>query len=1057
MKIPRKNPLVHFAVERRVTMVMIVVGLLVLGWLSLERLPLEYLPSFSSSSVSVNVSYPSSSPGEVERLIARPLEDSLSTINGIETLSSSASADSANVNLNFLDGTDMELAVVEVRDRIDRARQHLPSGIDRINIRRFQSTDIPVLRFHVAADWPEDRLYTFIEEILQRRLERLDGVAQVQVRGARSTELQVLLDTGRMRAHGVDVRQLATVLRANHVNVSGGEIDQGSRRLLVRSVGELASVGEVRDLPINDRGLRLGDVAEVRYGYPDKEEYNFLNGREALTVRIYKASTANLLAVVDQVKAELAAIEALPDTEGLEMRIYADASVDVRAGVQQLRQAGLIGGGLAVLAVFLFLRRPRTTLLVAMAIPISVVFTFVIIYLLRQAGWSEMTLNVVSLTGLVLALGMLVDSSIVVIESIFRHRQELGEDPKTAALKGASEVALPIVASTVTTMCVFLPVIFLASGGGGFNFYMKEVGVIVCIVMVASLLVSLTLVPMVAVVLLRPGHHEPVHTMGWMARAYGWCLRRTLRHRLVFVVVIFGLLWGSWQLFAGIERTFSGRTVARQVTVEVDTPPNYSLVQTREVFTEVVGLLQEHREALDIADIAYEFSTGNGRSRGGRSGKRFDIYLKDEAESDQTTVEIRDAIRALMPEKAGVKFQIGQSQGHHGGGGIEVQLSGDDPEILRLLANRVAGQLRTLPLIRDVDTSLESGTDEIRVTVDRERTLQAGLSTQMVANTIRNALSSRPVSRFKAADRELDMVMQYRPEDRETLAQLKNLPVFVTGADGQGAAVPLSTLADMDQAPGPRTIERENRRAKVTVTANTTDPRAAFAAMGMVRGTLDGMSLPPGYEWSFGRWNRRQMADSDSSWFSLLFALLLVYMLMAALFESFTQPFTIMFAVPFAFIGVGVVMTLFGQPRDNMTDIGLIILAGVVVNNAIVLVDHINRLRGEGLSRHDAIVLGGQHRLRPILMTAMTTILGLTPMVAPFLAPGLFGPVEGRSAEWAPVGLVILGGLTTSTFLTVLIVPTIYSMVDDLARFSRRVARAVWRPARAKAELVEEG
>ena len=1031
------NPIVRFAVERRVTMGMAILGVVVLGWISLTRLPLEFLPSFSSSNISVRVAYPSSSPEEVERLVVRPLEDTLSTINGIETLSASASADSAVVNISFVDGTDMDLAAVEVRDRVDRARHLLPSDLERVWIRRFQTNDIPVLRFDLSAPWPEARLYDFAETVIQRRLERLEGVAQVSVDGLRSPQVQVNLDPARLAAHGVDVRALAAELRGSNLNLSAGEVTTGSRKYQVRTVGEFGSLDEIRQLPINARGLRLSDVADVAYAFPTQEDFNFLNGTESLTVSINKASTANLLAVVDRVKEELEAIAALPEAEGMKYRTFSDASVDVRVGLGQLRDAGLVGGALAILAVFLFLRRFRTTALVAVAIPISVIATFVLLYFLRQAGVLDITINVVSLAGLMLALGMLVDNSIVVIESIFRHRNELKEDSVTAAIRGASEVALPIVASTATTMCVFLPLIFLG-GGGRFKLYMENIGATVCIVMVASLLVALTVVPMAAAWLLRTQEAHAVERRSWLAEGYRFILRFTLRHRFAFVLSILALFGGVLYLFTTIERAVSGRSLEREIVVRVDTPRQYSLEQTAALYRDLYATLDSRRQELDIADIAYAYDRGTGRSRGGwRRGRQLSVYLKDEKESRLSTAAAREKIRALLPVMAGVEFKIATEQGRHGSTGIEVELMGEDPAVLELIAATVARELAALPSIADVDTSLDSGDEEIRVEVDRERALAVGLSTRAVAATVTSALSSRAVSHFKTGEREVDLIMQYREADRETLEQLKNVAIFAGGT-----ALPLGALADFRKAAGPESIERENHQAKLTVSANTRDPRAAFAAQGDVGRILGSIAMPAGYSWSFGRWSRFQAQDQSSALFALLLALPLVYMLMAALFESFSQPFTIMFSVPFALLGVGLVMKLASQPWETMTMIGLIILLGVVVNNAIVLIDHINYLRQSGMGRDEAILLGGQHRMRPILITAITTILGMTPMIAPYLLPGVFGPLEGRAASWAPISLVIVGGLTTSTFLTLIIIPTIYSLIDDLSRFAGRVARA---------------
>ncbi len=526
----RVHPIIRFAVERRVTMFMATLGVLVLGWLSLSRLPLEFLPMFESSSISVEIPYQSSSPEEVERSIIWPLEDSLGTINGVKVLSSRASGSSASVDVEFQEGTDMELAAVDVRDRIDRVRDQLPGDIEQIFVRRFQSTDIPVLRSSLSAPWTQEELNDFVEDVLLPRIERLDGVAQARVRGMMSRELRIELLPDRMAAHGVDVRELRQALQSNHVNVSGGYLREGSRRLLVRTVGEFQSADEIRRMPIRADGLRVGDIADVKFGYPDKYEYSFLNGAEAIAMAVNKNSDANLLAVVNRVKGELEAIQATPEGEGLEVRHFHDASVDVNQGLTELSRSGLIGGGLAIVFMFLFLRKFRTTLLVALAVPLSLVMTFVMMYLGRQAGVTDITLNVMSLMGLMLAIGMLLDNSIVVIESIFRHRQELGDDARESALLGTSDVAMPIICSTATTICVFVPLIFVGGGGGGrFASFMGDIGTTVVVVMLGSLLISLTVVPMMAAILLRSESKRRFRLLDRISEMYGATLGFTLR------------------------------------------------------------------------------------------------------------------------------------------------------------------------------------------------------------------------------------------------------------------------------------------------------------------------------------------------------------------------------------------------------------------------------------------------------------------------------------------------------------------------------------------------
>jgi HAE1 family hydrophobic/amphiphilic exporter-1 len=1035
----RINPIARFAVERRVTMGMAVLGIVVLGYLSLQRLPLEFLPEMSRPSMWVQAPYNSSSPEEVERIIVRPLEDILGTVNGIETLSVRASASQGSVSLSFEDGTDMDLAAVEVRDRIDRIRHLLPSDLRRVFIRRFQSTDMPVFRLQVSADWERDRLYFFVENVLQRRLERLEGVAQIDAWGLNQRQVEVQIHPARMRSHGIGVREISTALRTNNVNVSGGWVKEGGRKLVIRSIGEFQTLDEIQNLPLRGNGIRLSDVADVAFTYPRQDSFNFLNGQEALTVSVYKASTANLLDVVDRVKVELDEIQKLQSAQGIRFRPLRDSSVDIRKGLGQLRNAGLLGGGLAILFLFFFLRKVRTTLLVAIAIPISVVLTFVIMYFSRQMELSNITINIISLMGLMLAVGMLVDNSIVVIEAIFRRFQDLGEDAKTAALRGTSEVAMPIIASTTTTICVFVPLVFLGSGGG-FMRFMTDVGTTICIVMVSSLLVALTVVPMVATILMKGESSQRSSIVDWLVRNYGIVIGFTLKHRFSFFLSILAMLYGSWLLFGTIERSFSPRTMERQVALYIDTPRHFTIEQKAELHEDVFQLLMSKKDELEIKDISYRYRRGSGRSRGGfGGGSRVDVILTDEEESKLSTREIQGRIREILPVKPGINFRLAQSRGRHGGGmmGISLDLSGDDLGVLELVAERVVKRLEEIPFIKDVDTSLESGDEEVHVEVNRERALAAGLSTQAVAMTINNALTSRPVSRLKTEEREVDLVMQFREEDRQTLDQLKKMPVFNTAN-----ALPIGALADFRMEKGPRTIERENRRPEISITANTSGPSSSFRMLGQVREIMESVNLPPGYEWSFGRWARHAQQDFGEAGFSLLFAMLLIYLIMAALFENFIQPLTIMFSIPFAFIGVGIVLKITNQPLDNTSNLGLIILVGVVVNNAIVLIDHINHLRWEGMSRTEAVILGGKHRLRPILMTALTTLLGLTPMVAPLLLPGWLGTPEGNAANWAPVGLVIMAGLAASTALTLIIIPTIYSIMDDFLVFMRRVIRA---------------
>jgi HAE1 family hydrophobic/amphiphilic exporter-1 len=731
-------------------MAMGVAGVIVLGWLSLTRLPLEFFPSFTWEKISVDAAYPSSSPAETERLIVRPLEGSLGTISGIDSISAFATAQSGYVSVGFAPGTDMNIAAMEVRDRVDRVRSQLPPDLERVRIRSFESSSRPVFRFELSAPWDRDRLYRFVEDVVVRRLMRLDGVADVGVRGDQSRQLQINLVASRLAAHDIDVRDVASVLRANHLTRTVGRVREGSQSYLVQVDGRLRSVHDFKNLPIGDSGFRLGDVADVSLAYPERDEFNFLNGAESLGVRIYKASTANLLEMIDLVRAELDDIRAMPEAAGLQINIYGDDSKDVREGLASLRNTGLLGGALAIFFMFLFLRRFRTTLLVAIAIPVSLVVTFAIMYLSRQAGWTNLTLNIMTLMGLMLAVGMLVDNSIVVIESVFRHHHDLGEDARTATLKGASEVVRPIFASTVTTMCVFLPMVFMSSGAR-FAIFINNIGIMVVVVMAASFLVAITVIPMVSARLLGGEATRSFPLFDRLTNAYDRSLRFMLRHRLAFATLIVIVLWWSWSSYQNIERSMSMKSYERQMYIQVDMPKAYSVDQKHALFEEIYGVLDDLRDELEIADLSYEYRRSAGRSRGWGGSNRFDIYLTDETRGAKDTGEIRDRIEQLLPTRPGVSFTVSRSmRGHHSktGAGFELRLVGDRAEMLEEISGRVQAALASSPGLTNVGSSLESGDEEIWVRPDCDRTLQAGLSSQAVGMSVSSALSSRPVTYF---------------------------------------------------------------------------------------------------------------------------------------------------------------------------------------------------------------------------------------------------------------------------------------------------------------------
>ena len=1081
--------LAHYAITRPVTLLMATISMIVLGVISFGRLPLEQYPSISSSSVTVTVSYPSASPEEVEREITLPLEQSLALLGNLDEVSSSSRGSSGSVRVSFVAGTDMDLAVMDVRDRVDQARALMPSEVERVQIRRWQSDDRPILDADLTWRGDGDRLFDIVRKVVEPRLLRINGVANVTIDGIEEKQLTVELDQQRLNALDISLPSLAAQLRNNNVNVSLGRVMDGGLRYQVRAQGEFAEVDEIGRLPVPGKGVTLNDLGEVRYEYPERTSYERLNGSDAVEVELYKASTANVVDVAEDARRVLEGLDAQYG-EDLEIEITRDRAGEVLSELYKLLDSAVLGGVLAVAIIFLFLQSVRSTLVIGIAIPVSVCCVFTGLYVAREFFGSAVTLNMVSMVGLMLAVGMLVDPAVVTLESIFRRRQEEGDSAADAAVKGADEIGMAVVASSLTTMCVFIPFFFLSTGR--VSRWMGDAGLTICLAVGVSTVVSLALIPLASSRLFRDGAErwdrllrvvvlaivvaaiglksysvgidgmknwgrttgfrvlQTTLNMGWvtatvlgatvlllgllvrrfrrhgMRSSYVSLLTWTLDHRAVTLAATIGLLGLGLWLFGKIEQQGTPYQRERSVAMTIEVERSFRLAETDSLFRQIEAELLSHKTQLDIETLSTRINQRGGSVR---------ARLVDADQGNLTTTEAGLAIRRLMPERVGVTYKMGRSRSWSGSElGVEVQLQGIDADVLEVLAEEVKLRMAQLPGVLTVDSSLEDGEEEIQVSVDREQALSYGVSASEVASTISTALGTRRTTDFKAPEREIGVVVQLEEADRLNLEQIKN-----TTFEGRDQTrVQLGALADFDYAEGPRTLQREDRQQTVTVFANTTDRRAAMKLTPAVTAMMVDLRLPPGYSYDLGRASRWVQQDTDETDFTLIFALLLIYLIMASLFESLIHPFTIMFAIPFSLIGVAVGLFAMDIPLDSNGTLGLLILFGIVVNNGIVLVDHINQYRREGMPRREAILRGGQNRMRPILMTAATTMLNLMPLVLPMI----YGTSEGFSRRWGPVGLVVVSGLMTSTILTLVLAPTLYSLLDDLSLWMRRVARA---------------
>lgn len=1078
----------EFSLKRPVTTLMLALCAVVVGVVALDRLPMEQLPSISSSGITARVQYNNSSPEEVERLVTLPLEQTLGTLNNIDRISSSSGHNRGEVRVDFKAGTDMDLANMEMREKLDQARALLPADVDRVSLRRWQSDQRPIVYANLAWRGDGDRLLDVIQKVIEPRLLRLNGVANVVIDDLEEKQLIVELDQERLQTHNLSLPSLGWQLNANNTNLSLGRVLDGGQRYMARAVGEFTRVEDIASMPLLGGQFRLGDIGAINYGFPEKRRYERLNGVDALQLEIFKASTANVVDVGEVIVAELEAIEG--EYAGkLDVAIVRNRAEDVLQEADTLVNSALLGAFLAMVIIFVFLRNIRSTIVIALAIPTSALCVFIGMYVAREVFESTITLNMVSMMGLMLAVGMLVDPAVVVLESIFRRRQEDGLAADEAARVGSREVGIAVLASALTTICVFVPFFFLSEGRSAA--WMKDAGIAICLAVVVSMIVSLSLIPLASSRLLRAGVERfdrwlkllvvavVVGVAYWQVRAVGWlglqawwdrwsglmaasvremqwqtvlgcvlaalagaalgwyCSRHGLRasygrllnwtldHRWVALLATVALTGTGYFLYNQIEQRGTPWTPERRVDMTVVIDRSYSLEEIRAHFDQIEDILLAHRDSLDIESLSTRFGLRRGSIR---------AYLVDADAGQFSTMEAGNAIKQLLPAKVGYTYKMGRSRSWTGNQlGVEVQLHGRNPEVLAVLMEDVKAGLEQFPGVQDIDSSLEDGEEEVRVEINRAQALSYGLSPREVAQGIAAALGTRRTSGFKSDDREIDLVMQLNEGDRATLEQLKNSRYEA----GDGRSVQLASLANFELGYGPRDLKRENRVLNVTVFANTEDRGTARRLMEPIRQMMDEMQLPPGYSWDLGRAARWEQEEARDNHFTAIFAVLLIYLIMASLFESLIHPLTILFAIPFSVIGVALGLYALDVPFDNNGVLGLLILFGIVVNNGIVLIAHISHLRASGLSRREAICLGGQHRLRPILMTAFTTILNLMPIVLPMV----YGTSEGFARRWGPVGLVVASGLATSTVLTLMLAPTLYSLLDDLSLWCKRVMR----------------
>ncbi len=1011
----------ELAIRRPVAMLTILACAVVLGLVALDRLPLGFMPEVAEPVLFVQVPFPNATPEQTERLVVRPLEEVLGSVKGITDMWSHCTADGGRIRLRFAWGHEMSLARAEVIERIDRVRRDLPATIGDITVGGNWSAaeeDAPVLEGRLSSKRDLSESYDLLERKIVRPLERIPGVASVSLDGVNPREVRINLRISDLEAHGIDVRDVSRAVSRSNFDLSAGVLRSAERRLSVRTVGAFASVEEIRSLPLRADGLSLGDVADIRYDEPPLEYGRHLDGNFAIGVTVSAEAGANAVAICDDVRRRVEEMNSDPELEGVTFLIWFDQGAEIRKTLRDLGFTGLFGALLASAVLFAFLRRHSMTLVSVLCIPFSLIVACGVIWAMDK------TLNTLTLLGLIVGIGMLVDNAVVVMENIYRHQQR-GLSRTEAALVGSREVSTAVIAATLTSVIVFLPMIF--NKPSEMNIYLRELAITVCLTLLASLFVSQTLIPLATSTLIRSRSRGRARLMLWLEDRYQMLLGFFLRHRWLTPLIGIAVIASTWFPFSKIDKNFDTNESEIFVQVRYEFSEPLSLERKQAAITLVEDDLVPHRDELNAEHIYSFWSDRFSLTR---------LYMKEGFANEAAMAETRLLLRELLPELPGIELEVQDQSGwgwrRGGGNRIAFQLVGEDTGVLAELAEEAKQRLSEIPGLADAWTSSQSGGMELFVDLDRELAARYGIPLNQPAEVVSLTFRGRRLPRFRTPSGEREMRLTLDERATESVAQLHTLPVWT--ADGD--KIPLASMASFRVEPGPDRIQRDNRRTSVWVGARYSDG-TMNDYLPLVRSAMDSMDFPFGYSWTMSEWATRQREQSLEFLVNLLLALGLVFAVMASLFESVRQAVGLMVALPFALAGAFWALWATGTDFDQPAAIGLLLLIGVVVNNGIVMIEHINLYRRRGMDRTAAMLQGGRERLRPVLMTAITTLVGLVPIVVE--RPALAG------VYYYSMAIVIMGGLVVSTFLTTLLLPTTAALSEDAFAAVGRLLSKLWR------------
>lgn len=1030
-------------IRKPVTTIMVTLMVFIAGIVSYFNLDQALMPDMDLPIAVVMTTYVGASPEEIEELISKPMEESLGSIANVDTVTSYSSTNSSMVLLQFVDGTDIDMAAVDMRDKIDQMKSTLPDAAGDPMVIKMDINAMPITIGVKAENMDLESLNDLLEDNVVNRLERIEGVASVSLSGGITNEVRITVDPVKLAGYGLTTSTLSGLLAAENMNLPSGDLTQGNTTVAVRTIGEFTSVQEINNLPIptsTGAVIHLSDVARVEQVEADRDSFTYINGEKGILLSVDKQSTANLVKVSQSLKDEIAKLQR--DYPELEIDMLSDTSDYIEMSLSNITETALLAAVIAFFVLLLFLKNAVTAGIIAVSIPTSIMATFALMHV------TDINMNMISMGGVAIGIGMLVDNSVVVLDSIYQY-YERGYTAAESAEIGAKEVSMAIIASTLTTVAVFLPMALI---GGTTGAMMKNLSFTIMYALIASVVVALTFVPMACALLLK----RETKTFVWknlkflsfldrwegaidtLSRKYEKLLKWALRHRkktVLTVLLVFILSLCSIPL-AGMD--FMASMDEGVATISVDLPNGTDLDTTEETTLEVLYRLQDIPEA----DVVYA-NVGSGMLSSGTNSASITMNLVDAKDRKRSTEEVCDDIEKLLADIPGADITVSSSDSAMGSlasADVTMNVYGYDAATLVDVEDELVDKLSQVDGLSDVEGSTGDTVPEAKVTIDRAKASQYGITTASVAGALSTAISGSTATQYKLDGTEIDVVIRYDTNSVNYLTDLNNLTV----TSAYGTQVPLSDVATVMMDESATTIMRENQKNYITISANA-DNMSTSEAQKLVEKAMADIELPDGCTYQFSGMMEKMNDTFRSLEIAMVVAVLLVYMIMASQFESLRYPFIVMFSMPLAITGAIIGLLITGNTITMPAMMGFVMLIGMVVNNGIVLVDYTNQLMDRGMNCYDALTSAGPRRLRPILMTTLTTVLGMVPMA--------LATSEGSEMMQA-LAIAVIFGLTLSTVVTLIFIPVLYMWMNERKRKSnaRKTAKRIAKNAKQHAE-----